>query len=127
MSHRYPFDFDAAYRVAALPFGVTPRTAYVEVEDDALKVRFGLWRLETTRSNITEANLSGDYAFIKTAGPPHLSFSDKGVTFATNGRVGVCLQLHTPVPGIDPTKRILHPGVTLTLADSNEFLDWAKG
>lgn len=127
MSHRYSFDFDAAYRVAALPFGVTPRTAYVEVDGDVLRVRFGLWRLETTRANIKEANLSGDYAFVKTAGPAHLSFSGRGVTFATNGRVGICLQLHEPVMGIDPTGRILHPGVTLTVTDTDGLLAWARG
>ncbi|GAB2776890.1 hypothetical protein GCM10027020_32790 [Nocardioides salsibiostraticola] len=127
MSHRYSFDFDAAYRVAALPFGVTPRTAYVEVDGDVLRVRFGLWRLETTRDNIEEANLSGDYAFVKTAGPAHLSFSDNGVTFATNGRVGICLKLRQPVKGIDPTGRILHPGVTLTVKDTDGLLAWARG
>ena len=35
------FSFDPSYRLAALPFGVTPRTAYVEVADARLRVRFG--------------------------------------------------------------------------------------
>ena len=64
---------------------------------------------------------TGGYAWLKTAGPPHLSLVDRGVTFATNGDRGVCLMLRDPVPGIDPTGRIRHPGVTLTVADPDGF------
>ena len=113
----FPFAFAPAYRVAALPFGITPWTTSVRVEAGELRVRFGPWSLRTPLSNITSTQLTGDFAFLKTAGPAHLSFSDRGVTFATNGERAVCVQLRTPVPGIDPTKRIKHPGVTMTVAD----------
>jgi hypothetical protein len=116
-SQRFAFEWDPAYRVAALPFGITPWTAYVEVTPAELHVRFGLWSLRTPVSNVVKAEASGDYAFVKTAGPPHLSFTDRGVSFATNGRAGVCVRFDQPVAGIDPTKRILHPGATLTVAD----------
>ena len=86
-------------------------------------VRFGLWRLRTPLANVTSVELSGDYAFVKTAGPPHLSFSDRGVTFATNGQRGVCLSFRQPVAGIDPTKRVLHPGATMTVRDAERFAD----
>lgn len=123
---RYPFAFDPAYRAAGLPFGVMPRTAYVEVDDHALRVRFGFWRLETPRDNIKEASLSGGYSFVKTAGPAHLSLSDKGVTFATNGRAGVCLSLKQPVKALDPSGRLTHPGFTVTVADTASLLAWAS-
>ncbi len=113
----FPFAFAPAYRLAALPFGITPRTTSVRVEAGELRVRFGLWSLRTPLSNITSTELSGDFAFLKTAGPPHLSFTDRGITFATNGERAVCVQLRTPVPGIDPTRRIKHPGITMTVAD----------
>lgn len=116
--HRFEFAFDPRYRVAALPFGVLPSTTWVEVDDERLRARFGPWRLDTARSNIDGVSRSGDYSFVKTAGPAHLSFSDKGVTFATNGDAGVCLTFHEPVTVLDPTGRFLrHPGVTLTVAD----------
>ena len=92
-------------------------TTYVEVDDEALRVRFGPWSLRTPLSNVAGVDLTGGYAFVKTAGPPHLSFSDRGVTFATNGDRGVCVRFHERVPGIDPTGRILHPGATMTVAD----------
>jgi hypothetical protein len=117
MSQVFPFSFTPAYRAAALPFGVTPRTASVRVEDDELRVRFGLWSLRTPITNIAGTELTGDFAFVKTAGPPHLSFADRGVTFATNGDRALCVQFHRPVPAIDPTRMIRHPGATLTVAD----------
>lgn len=117
MSQVFPFSFTTSYRVAAVPFGVLPRTTWVRVEDEELRVRFGPWTLHTPISNIASAELTGGFAFLKTAGPPHLSFSDRGVTFATNGDRALCLQFHRPVPGIDPTRTIKHPGATLTVAD----------
>lgn len=119
---RHAFAFGAAYRLPALLVGVVPRTAWVEVDDaaddaPALSVRFGPWRLRTLLANIAGVEETGPYGFLKTAGPPHLSFADRGVTFATNAERGLCLRFHRPVAGIDPTGRILHPGATLTVAD----------
>ena len=114
---RFAFEWDTAYRLAALPFGITPWTAYAEVTPAELRVRFGPWSLRTPVGNVVKAESSGDYAFVKTAGPPHLSFSDRGVSFATNGRSGVCVRFDRPVAVLDPTRRVLHPGATLTVAD----------
>ena len=72
---RFPFRFAAAYRLPALAVRVTPITSYVDVGD-------------TERT--------GGFAFLETAGPPHLSFSDLL---------------------LDPTGRIEHPGATLTVAE----------
>ncbi len=71
----FPFLFATPYRLAALPFGITPRTTSVRVEGDELHVRFGLWSLRTPLSNITSVELSGGFGFLKTAGPPHTSRS----------------------------------------------------
>ncbi|MEN8704579.1 MAG: hypothetical protein ABF306_00440 [Nocardioides marinisabuli] len=126
MVTRHEFAFAPTYRLPALALGITPRTAWVELDDpeaaaQELRVRFGLWRLRTPVANITGVQRSGGFAYLKTVGPPHLSFSDKGVTFATNGEAAVCLELGTPVKGIDPTGRIVHPGVTLTVADPDRL------
>ena len=117
--HRYAFAFAGSYRLPALAFGITPRTAWVTVTDDELRVRFGLWRLRTPLTNIASVTETGDFAFVKTAGPPHLSFTDRGVTFATNGERAVCVTFHEPVKGIDPTGRILHPGATMTVVNTH--------
>jgi hypothetical protein len=119
---RFPFRFAPSYRLPALAVGVTPATAYVEVTGTGLLVRFGLWRLRTELTNIEGVERTGGFAFLKTAGPPHLSFGDKGVTFATNGDDAVCVRFHQPVTVLDPTGRIRHPGATLTVADPPALL-----
>ena len=116
-SDRIPFAFDARYRVAARPFGVTPRSAYVELDDDRFLARFGPWVVDTPRSNLRSAGVTGPYGLLRTIGPAHLSAADRGLTFATNGRAGVCLQFHEPVAGIDPVGLIRHPGLTVTVED----------
>ena len=114
---RFEFDWQPSYRRTALLFGVTPRRAWVEVDDVQLTVHFGWWTLSSTLDNVTGTDVTGPYAFVKTAGPPHLSFADRGITFATNGRRGLCVSFRDGVPGIDPTRHIRHPGATLTVAD----------
>ncbi len=114
---RFSFRFARAYRLAALPFGVTPATTFVEVTGDRLLVRFGLWRLETLVTNVAGHEETGGFSFVKTAGPPHLSLADRGVTFATNGDRALCVRFRAPVKVLDPTGRLRHPGATLTVAD----------
>ena len=116
-TERFAFDWDLLYRPAGAIFGVTPWTAHVDVSPSELFVRYGPWSLRSALSNITDVEQSSDFAFLKTAGPPHLSFSDRGISFATNGRQGVCVRFREPVKGIDPTGRIRHPGATLTVGD----------
>jgi hypothetical protein len=113
----YRFAFEPSYRLVALPFGITDRTARVVLTDSEIDARFGPWRVRTPFTNLAGVELTGPYGFLKTAGPAHLSLADRGLTFATNGRQGVCMRFRDPVPGIDPTGRIRHPGLTVTVAD----------
>ncbi len=124
---RFPFRFATAYRLPALAVGVTPRTAYVDVTGTELVVRFGLWRMRTALTNVAGVERTGGFAFLKTAGPPHLSFADHGVTFATNGDDAVCVSFHEPVRLLDPTGRLKHPGATLTVADPESLLATLQG
>ncbi len=117
MSTRFPFAFARSYRLPALVLSITPSRAWVEVTDEELYVRYGLWSLRTPRTNLASAELTGGFTFLKTAGPPHLSMADRGISFTTNGDRALCVQFHEPVRGIDPTGRIKHPGATLSVAD----------
>ena len=114
---RFRFRFAASYRLPALLFGVTASTAEVVVSEDELRVRFGLWRLRTPRSNVASAERTGGFQWLKTAGPAHLSLVDRGVTFATNGDDAVCVRFVEPVRVMDPTGRLRHPGMTVTVED----------
>lgn len=113
----FPFAFAPAYRMPALLFGVTPGTADVAVDDERLRIRFGPWRLSTPRTNLADWTETGGFSYLRTAGPARLSLSDRGITFATNGDRAVCVRFRLPVRAIEPTGRLLHPGVTVTVTD----------
>lgn len=112
---RFAFRFHPVYRALGLPFGVTPGTTMVEVHDGRLSVRFGPWSLTTPLSNVVRCERTGPFSIPKTAGPAHLSLVDHGVTFATNPDAGLCLCFDEPVPAIEPFKKVLHPGLTVTV------------
>ncbi len=120
---RHRFAFAPAYRLPALAFGVTPATTSVVVGPDDLQVRFGPWRLRTPLANLAGVELTGDFSFIRTAGPAHLSLADRGVTFATNGDRAVCVTFHEPVRALDPTGRLRHPGATITVEDPDRLAE----
>ncbi len=81
------------------------------------QARFGPWRLRTPLANVTAVEITGPYAFMKTAGPAHLGITDRGLTFASNGDRGVLITFRRPVPGIEGPGRLRHPELTVTLAD----------
>ncbi|MCD9623300.1 hypothetical protein [Rhabdothermincola salaria] len=119
----FPFGHDRRFALAALAFGVTDRTARVEVHQDRLVARFGPWTVDTPLSNVSSATVSGPFSWWKVAGPAHLSFSDRGLTFATTNARGVCLTFHEPVTGIDPLGAVRHPGLTVTVAEPHVLAD----
>ncbi len=118
---RFAFAFAPTYRRLARVFGITPSTAWLEVSEEKLEVRFGPWRVSTPVENITGAAITGPYALLKTAGPARLAITDRGLTFATNGDRGVLLTFATPVRGLDPRGLMRHPELTVTVADPNRL------
>jgi hypothetical protein len=112
----FPFRFHPLFRLAALPFGVRD-DASVQIGDDELRVRYGPWRLRTPLSNVRAVEVTGPYAWPKVIGPPHLSFADRGLTFASNPDRGVCIRFSRPVPGIEPVGVLRHPSITVTVDD----------
>jgi hypothetical protein len=101
--------------------------AFVEVTEQTLTARFGPWVVTTPRSNVADATITGPYRWWKVAGPPHLSFADKGLTFATNDLQGVCISFHEPVAGIEFTAKLRHPNLTVTVADPRGLVDALTG
>jgi hypothetical protein len=123
MARRFTFSFDTPFRLAALPFGVSPERAWVDVGDGLLTARFGPWMVETPLANVAAAERTGPYSLVKVIGPAHLSLADQGLTFAGNAREGVCIHFEEPVAGIEPTGRLRHPGLTVTVADVAGLVD----
>ncbi|MDP9862314.1 MULTISPECIES: hypothetical protein [Streptosporangium] len=119
---RFDFAIEPAWRAPLRLLGVTPERASVLVENGTLTVRFGHWLLRTPVSNIADATLTGPYSMWKVIGP-HLSLADRGVTFGTNPRRGVCVRFHTPVPALLPGGLLPHPGATLTVSDPEGLME----
>jgi hypothetical protein len=121
MRMRFDFRFSDAYRAPALLFGVTRATSGVVLDDGELRIRFGPWFVRTALRNVTGSQITGPYGFVKTVGPAHLSFADRGLTLATNGDRGLCIGFDRPVAGIDPLSMIRHPAVTVTVEEPEEL------
>jgi hypothetical protein len=116
-TRRFNFAFEPRMLPLSLLFGVTPVTAWAEVDGRELRVRFGLWSATTPRENVTGASVTGPYAFPKVAGPAHFSFTDGGATFATTTRRGVCLEFREPITALVPFGLLRHSGLTVTVDD----------
>ncbi len=119
----FEFEFEPSMRLPALAVGVVPSRAEVEVGERDLTVRFGMWSLTTPLTNVADATVTGPYAWYKVAGPPHLSFADGGITFATSTQGGVCIRFHEPVPAALPIGLLRHPSATVTVADPEALAD----
>jgi hypothetical protein len=113
------FDFAFEPRMAAFayPLGVTPKTTGVDVGDGRLRARFGLWSLATSLDNVEAAKVTGPYKLVKVLGPPRMSLADRGITFATSTRQGVCIQFRRPVGSLRRT------ALTVTVADPEGLVE----
>lgn len=122
MTERFEFAFASQYAPPARFFGIHPGNAWVQVTDADLDARFGRWRVRTPRSNVVGGEVTGPYAFWKTAGPARLAITDIGLTFATNGAQGVRLDFAEPVRGMDRFGILKHPELTVTVREPARLL-----
>jgi len=122
MAETYPFCFSGLVGGLARVFGVRSDRAHASISNDnVLTVRYGRWVATTPIANLRSVDVTGPYAALKVAGPPHLSFADGGVTFATNRDRGVCIAFHAPVAALLPFGLVAHPSLTFTVAQPDEF------
>jgi hypothetical protein len=119
----FDFDFDPAFARAGRLLGVTATSTRLTVDDGRLQARFGPWLVDTPLGNIASAVITGPYRTWRTIGPARLSVRTRSLTFATNSRRGVEIHFHEPVPGIEPTGRLRHPELTVTVADCERLLE----
>jgi hypothetical protein len=119
----FTFAFALPEVLAGLAFGVTPASARLTITGDRLVVRFGPWCVDTPLANVAGAELTGPFSWLRVLGPARLSLRDRGLTFATNDRQGVCIRFRTPVPGVDPLGVVRHPGLTVTVADAPALVE----
>jgi len=113
----FPFRFTPAYRALAAPFGIGTRRTLVTVSALGFDARFGPWPVTTPLANIAGEVPTGPYRLHRTAGSARYSFADGELTFASNGDRGLCLRFEEPVPGMEPTRSLRRPELTVTVAD----------
>lgn len=107
----FAFRFDRAARPLLALLGVGPTTSGVSVDADRLEVRFGLGRVRTPSTNVVAAEESGPFRAWRALGP-RLSLADRGLTFGTSVRGGVCVTFAEPVRG---PFGLSHPSLTVTV------------
>ncbi|WP_061292137.1 hypothetical protein [Herbidospora cretacea] len=122
MNATFGFDFDRRYRPLLGVLGIRPETSGVIVTEEGIRVRFGPWQVMTGLDNLAGIEVTGPYGAAKAIGP-RISLADRGLTFGSNTRQGVCLRFHRPVPGGEPTGMLRHPGLTVTVADPRALAD----
>ena len=96
-------------------FGVTAERAYLAIEGRRLVARFGPWVAVTDIANVCHVETTGPYRWWRVAGPARYSLADHGLTFATRVDRGVLICFEHPIRGVEPTGRILHPNLTVTV------------
>jgi hypothetical protein len=73
--------------------------------------------VKTPVANVVGVTPTGPYSALKTMGPAHVSLVDRGLTFASNRRQGLCIRFRRAVPGLAPTALVRHPALTVTVDD----------
>jgi hypothetical protein len=114
---RFEFAFAPSYLRLSRVLRINPATAWVEVGEETFEARFGFYRVRTPLANVAGVEITGPYAFWKTAGPARYAITDRGLTFASNGERGLRIDFIEPVRGLDPFGKLRHPELTVTVAD----------
>jgi hypothetical protein len=118
---RFEFAIDPRYARVLRVFGVRRGRAWVGIDAERLRVRYGFWRLETALANVESAGVTGPYRSALRAIGPHISVKDRGLSFCTNIERGVCILFREPVRGRETAGLMRHPGLTVTPVDPAGF------
>lgn len=115
-TERFVFDFDPRFRRLLALLGIRPSNSEVVLTDSTFSARFGRFRARTPVANLKDVRITRDYRWFKAIGPRG-SAADRGVTFGTNTRAGVCVCFHEPITALLGNLQ-RHPGLTVTVADA---------
>jgi hypothetical protein len=121
MSEFFRYGIDKRFFPLWLSFGVRPSKDGVTITDDGRFVAtYGLVRIETPLSNIDGAHVTSGYRWWTAIGA-RLSFVDDGLTFGTNGDVGVCIHFHERVRSV--LRPSGHSALTVTVAEVERLIE----
>ncbi len=119
MPTTFAFRFDPRYAPLLRLGGITPSTASVTVDHDALTARFGIFKLTTPRANVRSAQVTGPHHPLRAIGI-RTSLSDRGLTFGSSVDRTTCILFHQPVR-VRPVDVMGHPGLTVSVDRPDEL------
>jgi hypothetical protein len=123
VTQHFGYAIDRRYLPLLLPFLLRPSRDGVTLTAESFEATFGLFKITTPRSNVTDAHITRDYRWW-TAFGVRGSMADDGLTFGTNHERGVCVHFAQKVRS--PLRRSGHSALTVTVADV-EGLEAALG
>lgn len=98
MTDSFPLRLERPWRWLLRLVGVRPGAAQVELTSEGrLHATFGRLTVETTIDNVCGYRITGPYRWWKAIGPRG-SLADRGFTFGTSARDGVCICFREWVP-----------------------------
>ncbi|SFB41880.1 hypothetical protein SAMN05216266_110210 [Amycolatopsis marina] len=123
--HHFPFVVDPRFARLLTPLHLDRKTSGVRVGWDGLSVRFGPWHVHSPLTNIAGASVTGPFSALRAIGT-RVSLMDRGLTFGTNTLIGVCIDFHRPVRGVEPLGVLRHPALTVTVAEPQLLARWLR-
>lgn len=119
---RFGFSRPAPYAAVVLAWGVTAERAWVEVDDEQFRARFGLFHLETPRGNIVEAaHHPGPFNPLKAVGVRY-SFGDHSVTFGSDVKDLVEVRFRRAVT-LHPPGRTRHRALWVSVKEPRRLVE----
>ncbi len=97
MTH-FPYAFDQRWKALFALLGVKD-TDGVEVTDSELIATYGRFQVRTPLTNVKSTEVTGPHRWYTAVGL-RLSFSDDGVTFGTNHKLGLSIAFHERIPKV---------------------------
>lgn len=125
MPTTFSFRFDTRYSPLLRLAAITPDRAELTVDDERFTARFGIFTLDTPRSNVKSASVTGPHQPLRAIGV-RMSLTDKGLTFGTSVERMTCIEFHEPVR-IKPVDIAAHPGLSVSVERPEELAALLNG
>ncbi|HUQ44463.1 MAG TPA: hypothetical protein VM451_08685 [Candidatus Limnocylindria bacterium] len=93
----FPIRLDPRFRWYLAIFGANPKTAWVEVDGETLRARFGWSQLSTPILNIARWSIEGPWSSLTALGIRRGNSSGGDITFGGSAHGGVRIDLKQPV------------------------------
>jgi hypothetical protein len=110
----FPYELDKRWTAMFIPFGVGDDDGVTLTDDGLLRATYGRFSTETPIANVDHTLVTGPHRWYTAVGV-RLSFTDDGLTFGTNHRLGLCIAFVERIPKVLGGKD--HSALWVSVAD----------